>query len=181
MGKLAAPDRRRAWPNALARLSKVMDDFTFCLADEAATKALGRALAPLLANGDAVALNGPLGAGKTTLARAIITTATGAQEAASPTFSLVETYSGPAYDIWHYDLYRLDAPEDVWEAGLEEALENVVLIEWSERIERYLPEDLLILSLAHEGGTSQRRVTVRTRGGWVKRIKALDVGVIATA
>lgn len=158
-----------------------MNDIAISLPAEAATQALGAALAPLLRAGDAVALTGPLGAGKTTLARAIIAATTGATEAASPTFSIVETYSSPAFDIWHYDLYRLEVPEEVWEAGLEEALDNVALIEWPERIESFLPDSLLVVSMVLDGPGRGRRAILRARGAIANRLAALDIDAIATA
>ena len=112
-----------------------MHRIEFSLKDENAAKALGARLGALLAPGDAVCLSGVLGAGKSTLARGIIQSAAGAKEAPSPTFTFVETYEAKTFLLWHFDLYRLERPEDVWELGYEDALdEGVVVIEWPERI-----------------------------------------------
>ncbi len=117
------------------------------LPDEAATEALGAALAARLKLGDVVGLKGDLGAGKTTLARAIIRAAAGDPDliVPSPTFTLVETYDTPNGAYWHFDLYRLDDPEQVYELGWEEALaEGIVLLEWPERLGPLLPQHLSV-------------------------------------
>jgi len=119
------------------------------LPDEAATKALGAALAGILRAGDIVRLEGGLGAGKSTLARAAIAALTGAKDAPSPTFTLVETYDAPEFPLWHFDLYRLEKPDEVWELGLEEALDGgAILIEWPERIGGILPQGALTVRLS---------------------------------
>ncbi|OYW88513.1 MAG: tRNA (adenosine(37)-N6)-threonylcarbamoyltransferase complex ATPase subunit type 1 TsaE, partial [Hyphomonas sp. 32-62-5] len=95
---------------------------TLALPDEAATAALGERLGAVARAGDVIALVGDLGAGKTTLARALIRSHLGPEtEAPSPTFTLVQTYPGPRFDIWHFDLYRLEDPGEARELGLEEA------------------------------------------------------------
>jgi tRNA threonylcarbamoyladenosine biosynthesis protein TsaE len=148
------------------------------LPDEAATMALGRALAPLLAPGDFVALNGDLGAGKTALARAIIQARLGPggadEEVPSPTFTLVQTYETPDLLITHVDLYRLDDPKDARELGLAEALdEGAVLMEWPEKLGR-LPADRLdiVLTLAGDGA---RKAMLAGRGDWAARLRALKL------
>jgi len=115
------------------------------LPDEAATARLGATLATRLRPGDVVALNGPLGAGKTTLARAILRAASGDPQliVPSPTFTLVEQYDTPAGPYWHFDLYRLEEPGQVFELGWEEALAGgIVLVEWADRLGPLLPPHL---------------------------------------
>lgn len=115
------------------------------LPNEAATEQLGETLAMRLTPGDVVGLKGDLGAGKTTLARAIIRAAANDPDliVPSPTFTLVEVYETPRGTFWHFDLYRLEAPEQVYELGWEEALaEGIVLVEWPERLGALLPEHL---------------------------------------
>src|SRR5262245_61100891 len=111
------------------------------LADEAETRALGARLAATLSAGDCVALSGPLGVGKTSCARGAIAAWCGRdEEAPSPTFTLVQIYEGPRGALWHMDLYRLKAPEQAYELGLEDALADAVcLIEWPERLGALLP------------------------------------------
>ena len=151
-----------------------MTDITLHLADETATAALGASLAPIVRPGDVIGLSGPLGAGKTTLARGLIATLTGVKEAPSPTFALVETYETPTFSLWHFDLYRLEKPEEAWELGLEEAFgSGAALIEWPERIAAFLPKDMLLIRLDPDKGT--RRARLRGGGGWPARLAALSL------
>ena len=124
-----------------------MPAFSMSLANEAATESLGATLAMRLRRGDVVGLKGDLGAGKTTLARAIIRAAAEDPDliVPSPTFTLVEVYETPRGTFWHFDLYRLEAPEQVYELGWEEALtEGIVLLEWPERLGPLLPQHLSV-------------------------------------
>ena len=126
------------------------------LPNEQATEALGATLAARLKPGDVVGLKGDLGAGKTTLARAIIRAAAADPDliVPSPTFTLVEVYDTPRGSYWHFDLDRLDDPQQVYELGWEEALaEGIVLLEWPERLGRLLPQHLSVtLELASDDG-----------------------------
>jgi len=128
--------------------------FSFFLPDEAATERLGAALASRLRPRDVVALQGGLGVGKTTLARAILRAASGdpALIVPSPTFTLVEIYDTPIGVFWHFDLYRLEEPEQVFELGWEEArADGMALVEWAERLGTLLPRERLTVTLAMEG------------------------------
>ena len=116
----------------------------------AATERLGHFIAASLGAGDVVALEGPLGVGKSVLARAIITHACPYEDdIPSPTFTLVQTYEpagGPA--LLHFDLYRLDTPVDALELGIEDAfIDSVCLIEWAQRLGPYLPRTALTVSM----------------------------------
>jgi len=138
---------------------------------EADTEALGRRLAPLLRRGEALCLSGGLGAGKSCLARALIRALTTPdEEAPSPTFTLVQTYPGPEFEIAHFDLYRLEDPDEAWEIGLEEALDQgAALVEWPERLEGRLPADRLDLELAVSG--EGRTARLRGHGTWKERVE----------
>ena len=136
-----------------------MPTFSLPLADEAATERLGAALAARLRPRDVVALEGGLGAGKTTLARAILRAAAGDPEliVPSPTFTLVEIYETPGGSWWHFDLYRLEQPEQVFELGWEDArAEGVALVEWPEGA-----AIVLMLALIFAASVSFRRIRAK--------------------
>jgi tRNA threonylcarbamoyladenosine biosynthesis protein TsaE len=138
-----------------------MPTFSLPLPDEAATERLGAALAGRLRPRDVVALVGGLGAGKTTLARAILRAASGEPTliVPSPTFTLVEVYDTPRGVFWHFDLYRLEQPEQVFELGWEEArADGIALVEWAERLGPLLPHERLTVTLSIEG--DGRRATL---------------------
>ena len=105
----------------------------------AQVEALGARIAALLRPGDAVGLSGDLGAGKTTLARAILSSLGLAGEAPSPSFAIVQPYAPPEIrlPLLHVDLYRIEAAEEMDELGLDEArIDHALLVEWPERIAR---------------------------------------------
>lgn len=113
--------------------------------------------------GDIFCLRGDLGAGKSVFARGFIRALCGKDiDVPSPTFTLVQTYEAPCADIWHFDLYRIKAPEDIFELGWDEALnDGISLIEWPERAENYLPRnrtDILFTAKKDES----RIITVTT-------------------
>lgn len=146
---------------------------TLALAGEADTAALGERLGDIARPGDVIALYGDLGAGKTTLARALIRTLMGPEtEAPSPTFTLVQTYPAPNFSIWHFDLYRLEDPGEARELGLEEAVDGLALIEWPERLGRYLPLARLEVRLSFDGAGRIARLvdldnwSTRLNGDW---------------
>src|SRR4029450_4426812 len=126
------------------------------LGDAAETEALGYRLAARLRAGDGVALDGTLGAGKTTLARGILRGLGHEGDVGSPTFPIVQTYEPPDTRLpaWHVDLYRIEAASEIDELGLDDAREEgVLLIEWPERLPRLWPESLkLTLAATGSGG-----------------------------
>jgi len=143
------------------------------LPDAEATTALGQAIAPLLAPGDSLLLYGPLGMGKSTLARGLIRALTTPDEdVPSPTFTLVQFYESDP-PVAHFDLYRLTRPEEAFEIGLDEALdEGCAVIEWPERLGedpgRFLGPDQLIIELSEQG--EGRLATVSGVGRWKELI-----------
>lgn len=131
------------------------------IASEAAMTTFGEHIAAHLEPGDTVLLSGPIGAGKTHLARAIIRSLQDHHEdIPSPTYTLVQTYEGPACEIWHADLYRLADSSELVELGLDEAMERaIVVIEWPDRLpEQMVPENALSISIAPDGDTRVLRV-----------------------
>lgn len=125
---------------------------TVRLEDEPATVALATALAAVLRPGDTIALSGDLGAGKTTLARAVIRALGWAGEVPSPTYTLVQGYDPPdvRLPVWHVDLYRLADAGDADALGLFET-EAALIIEWPERLGSRLPASALHLTLSGSG------------------------------
>ena len=145
------------------------------LAGPAATAALAGRLAPHLRAGDVVALAGAIGAGKTTFARGLIAALGGGEEVPSPTFTLVQVYDVAPAPVWHFDLYRLTAPDDVLELGLDEALgEAIALIEWPDRLCALLPPDRLDVALDFVADATDLRVArLAGAGAWAARLAAL--------
>jgi tRNA threonylcarbamoyl adenosine modification protein YjeE len=148
---------------------------TVPLPDEAATIELGGMLAPELQAGDLVAMSGEIGAGKTTLARAILRAKLGDPEleVPSPTFTLVQTYETPRGAVWHFDAYRLARPEDAVELGIDEALsDGIVLVEWPERIAALLPEQRIEIALSAGPTAASRIAELRLPAAWATRFAA---------
>jgi tRNA threonylcarbamoyl adenosine modification protein YjeE len=147
------------------------------LPDEAATATLAARLAPLLRPGDAILLDGPLGAGKTSFARALIRSLCGAgTEVPSPSFNIVLTYDAPQGTLWHFDLYRVADPRELDELGLDEALQDgVVLIEWPDRLGRHPPAGALTLQLAPlDSPPAARRADLIGDAEWAQRLSSLS-------
>ena len=129
---------------------------TLALADADATTRAGVELARHVEGGDAIALIGDLGAGKTTLVAGLVA-ALGGGTAASPTFSLVNEYPGGRLRVWHVDLYRLEREAELPELGLDDVigdLRGIVIIEWADKFD-VMPADHLRLELAHRGDTRE--------------------------
>jgi tRNA threonylcarbamoyl adenosine modification protein YjeE len=130
------------------------------LPDLAATQGLAARIAPRLVAGDAVALWGDLGAGKTSLAREILRALGVTEDVPSPTFTLVQTYETPRLTVAHYDWYRLKSARELDELGFRETLEDAaVLVEWPERAPEYLPDETLHLRLSILGDGRHVKIT----------------------
>jgi tRNA threonylcarbamoyladenosine biosynthesis protein TsaE len=139
------------------------------LSSEADTKSVGQYLATQLRVGDVIALSGPLGVGKTALARAIIEALGYDGEVPSPSFAIVQPYDTLNPPLWHVDLYRIEQPEEMAELGLESALSDAaVIVEWPERAGDEAWPDALRLSLdfAPDGA---RRLTGQVPAAWEAR------------
>ena len=125
-----------------------MSEYVFISQNEAQTADFGKRLAKFARFGDVFALNGTLGMGKSVLARAFVQELSGAEEVPSPTFTLVQSYEAPEFEIFHYDLYRLKSPEEIFEIGMEDMLyQGVSLIEWPEMMGAYLPKDIFEIDI----------------------------------
>ncbi|MDE3120195.1 MAG: tRNA (adenosine(37)-N6)-threonylcarbamoyltransferase complex ATPase subunit type 1 TsaE [Paracoccaceae bacterium] len=142
-----------------------------------ATAALAEWLAPRLMPGDVLLLSGPIGAGKTHFARALIQARLAAaglhEDVPSPTFTLVQVYDAGGVEIWHADLYRLTHPDEAVELGLEQAFDTAIcLVEWPDRLGAAAPADALSLRFAatEEDG---RRMTATGGDRWAGLVEAL--------
>ena len=165
---MSAPPPARA----LARLA---------LPDLGATGAFAGAVAGTARAGDAIGLAGVLGAGKTAFARAFVNAraaaiGAGPVEVPSPTFTLVQPYDIGGTTIHHFDLYRLDAPDDALELGIEEAFASgIVLVEWPERLGPLLPPETLLVTLFQGASEHSREAEIAAGPAWRTRIGgALD-------
>lgn len=133
--------------------------------NEAETMQIAAELAPTLKRGDVVLLYGTLGMGKTVFARALVRALTNAPDAEvpSPTFTLVQTYEGQAAPIYHYDLYRIEDPEEIPELGWEDALaDGITIVEWPERLGPYKPAQTLDISFSSvDNDPNARQIKIR--------------------
>jgi len=147
------------------------------LPDEAATAALAGRVAGVARAGDVIALRGELGAGKTVFARAFIHARGGGGEVPSPTFTLVQVYDLDPVPVWHFDLYRLRAPEEAWELGIEDAFGAAIsLIEWPERLGNLLPARRLDIALAFGNRPQSRRAALSGTADWAARLSEIAAG-----
>nr|WP_269101312.1 tRNA (adenosine(37)-N6)-threonylcarbamoyltransferase complex ATPase subunit type 1 TsaE [Mangrovicoccus ximenensis] len=142
--------------------------------------ALARRLAPRLGPGDVLALSGPIGAGKSTFARALIKHLLAAEgrdeDVPSPTFTLVQSYETRGFEIWHCDLYRLTHADEVLELGLDAAFDDALcLVEWPDRLDDDLPAAALSLDFAPEAAGEARTLTLTwSDDGWTSRLSFLS-------
>lgn len=136
-----------------------IETYSYLTDSEEQTKHLGKELAKIAQKGDVFALFGTLGMGKSVLARAIIQELSGAKEVPSPTFTLVQSYEGSDVEIFHYDLYRIKNPEEIFEIGMEESMyTGINLVEWPEMMGPYLPKD--IFKVEFENCGEQRKIVI---------------------
>ncbi len=135
-----------------------------------ATADLGARIASQLRPGDAILLEGPLGAGKSALARAILRALLDdpVLTVPSPSFTLLQTYDAPDFPVAHFDLWRLGGPGALTELGWDEAREGVVIVEWPDRLGEHCPEDALTITMAYGPGDSR----IATFDGWQCRAGA---------
>jgi len=156
--------------------SGLLSRSVFLPSAESAT-ALAARLAPHLAPGDVILLSGPIGAGKSHLARGIIQARLAAlgrvEDVPSPTFTLVQVYELDGAEVWHADLYRLSGPDEIVETGLEDAFETAIcLVEWPDRLDVMRPAGALDITLEVEG--DGRRLTARGPTRWQPVLTQLE-------
>lgn len=135
------------------------------LQDSAATEALGKLLGRHAADGDVFCLTGDLGAGKTLLSRGVAEAlGVSSEDVTSPTFAIMNVYQGTGLEVRHFDLYRLNRPEELEDIGFDEYAggDGVTLIEWAELFSEQLPEEYLQITLRLDG--AGRRAVLEPKG-----------------
>ena len=138
------------------------------LEDEEATARMGARLAAAARAGDVITLSGPLGVGKTALARGLIFALGHGADVPSPSFAIVQPYEDLDPPVWHVDLYRIEDPSEIAELGLDSAADAVMLIEWPERTEAATWPEALALSLDF-GQNGDRILTAKVPTSWEGR------------
>ena len=153
---------------AMVQIDAMPQPLIVPLPDLAATEALATDLAAIARPGDCILLEGPLGAGKTALARAFLRAAAGdpAMEVPSPSFTLVQIYDTRIGPVFHYDLWRLDGPGSLTELDWEDALDGIVLVEWPDRLQDLRPNDALTITLR----LTDEEAREATLAGWQDRL-----------
>lgn len=135
-----------------------------------ATEALGRRVGARLRRGDVVALVGPLGSGKTVLARGLALGAGASGYIASPSFVVIREYRGPLR-VYHVDLYRLERPQEIEDLGLDElADEGILIVEWADRASGLLPPDHLRIQCGFGQGDQDRQFVMEIPSRWADRM-----------
>lgn len=144
---------------------------TVLLPDLAAAEALAERLASVARAGDCILLEGPLGSGKTALARAFLRAAAGdpAMDVPSPSFTLMQSYDTRIGPVFHYDLWRLDGRTSMAELDWEDALDGIVIVEWPDRLGQLRPADALTISLQAGEGEAREATLI----GWDDRMESL--------
>ena len=145
---------------------------SYPLPDIGATETLARKLAPILRQGDVLALQGDLGAGKTTFARFLLGALGVTGEVPSPTFTLVQNYDLPKFSVQHFDLYRLKSPDELEELGWFDHFSDVRLLEWPERAAHAMPASYLRLAF-RLNDDGMRTCVLEPNGLWVQRVKEI--------
>jgi tRNA threonylcarbamoyladenosine biosynthesis protein TsaE len=153
-------------------MGKNSQQYKLSLKNETATAILAHKIAKVAKPGDVVALVGDLGVGKTAFARAFIGARGGNSEVPSPTYTLVQVYEFEKADIYHFDLYRIEDSEEIFELGIEDAMySGISLIEWPDRMGPYIPFERLDIILTSCIDENAREVVLVGYGDiWVNKL-----------
>ncbi|MEP4196255.1 MAG: tRNA (adenosine(37)-N6)-threonylcarbamoyltransferase complex ATPase subunit type 1 TsaE [Aliishimia sp.] len=148
---------------------------TLCVNSSEATSLFAERLGACLRPGDTLLLEGDIGAGKTHFARSLIQSLQDTPEdVPSPTFTLIQTYITRVGEIWHADLYRLNGPDEIFETGLYDAMEDAIcLIEWPDRLASDRPEDALTIEFTTGSAADTRNITMSSAQAdkWVNKLE----------
>ncbi len=146
-----------------------MTEFALHLKNEEETQKLGAILSNFVRIGDCFALFGDLGAGKTTFSRGFIQAILQTnEEIPSPTFTIVQTYEIDDETLYHFDLYRLENEEEIWELGWEEIGDGISLIEWPERAKKYLPKNRVELNIKFNAASRIANISIFGNGEFIE-------------
>ena len=158
-------------------MSDYQSEHQFTLKNETATGTLASQLANIAKPRDVIALAGDLGVGKTAFARAFIKARGGDGEVPSPTFTLVQVYQLSSINVYHFDLYRIEGPEEIFELGIEDAFtDGISLIEWPDRMETFIPSERLDIIFSNGSDENSREVNVVGYGdSWINRLAKVFV------
>ena len=139
------------------------------------TKAIAQKLAPLLAPGDCLLLDGALGAGKSAFSRFLIQHLANSEiEVPSPTYTVLQTYALPRFSIYHYDLYRITEPDELYELEWQDArFSGVCLVEWPTRLEHLKPPGALTISISIDSEHARRFHFSGDEPKWERHIKSI--------
>ena len=139
------------------------------------TKKFAILISTIIDKGCVVLLKGELGIGKTTFSKFFIDALVPGSNVTSPTFCLVNVYEGKKFEVWHYDLYRITHPEEIYELGIEEALKSgVAIIEWPEIIENIIPNNKVIISLSRMQDSEIREAEISLVGEISERAEIIQ-------
>jgi tRNA threonylcarbamoyladenosine biosynthesis protein TsaE len=156
----------------MAQPQPVRTELRLRVEDEKGTARIAERLARVARRGDMIGLRGGLGSGKTTFARAFIRAlTTPEEEVPSPTFTLVQRYETDTHAVFHFDLYRLESSDEVWELGIEEAFaEGVSLVEWPEWLGVFRPAGWCEIDFDLGCAPTARAITIRCGDSWRERL-----------
>ena len=151
---------------------------TFLITTLEQTNALAASFAQLLKQGDIVALCGTLGVGKTAFTRALVQSFLPQEEVPSPTFTLLQTYETEKFPLFHFDLYRLKQPDEVFELGIEDAFyDGVSLIEWPEKMGNILPQKKIVKIQIQSNDETRTFTFTSENPNWLERIEKWNVQI----
>lgn len=158
-------------------MSRHQIKYQFSLKNELETGILASQLADVSVTGDVIGLIGDLGMGKTAFARAFINARVGDVEVPSPTFTIVQVYEFSDVNVYHFDLYRIEETEELFELGIEDAFtDGISLIEWPDRMDTYLPSDRLDIIFSSVSNDNARQVTLVGYGeNWINRLVQVSI------
>ena len=158
-------------------MSRHQIKYQFSLKNELETGILASQLADVSVTGDVIGLIGDLGVGKTAFARAFINARVGDVEVPSPTFTIVQVYEFSDINVYHFDLYRIEETEELFELGIEDAFaDGISLIEWPDRMDTYLPSDRLDIIFSSVSSENARQVTLVGYGeNWINRLVQVSI------